>query len=104
MMNYLNTNAPAIHFRRTINSEIYIDKSMLINKLNMLIGTGKCYVCVTRPRRFGKTINANMLGAYYTRGIQSEALFSELEIAKRESYEKHLNQHNVIYIDFFFAI
>lgn len=100
MMNYLNTNAPAIHFRRTINSEIYIDKSMLINKLNMLIGTGKCYVCVTRPRRFGKTINANMLGAYYTRGIQSEALFSELEIAKRESYEKHLNQHNVIYIDF----
>lgn len=99
-MNYLNTNAPAIHFRRTINSDIYIDKSLLIEKLNMLIGTGKCYICVTRPRRFGKTINANMLGAYYTKGIQSEELFSALEISKRESYMQHLNQHNVFYIDF----
>ena len=99
-MNYLNTNAPAIHFRKTINCDIYIDKSLLIDKLNLLIGTGKCYVCVTRPRRFGKTINANMLGAYYTKGLQSEELFTELKIATKESYKKHLNQHNVIYVDF----
>lgn len=99
-MNYLNTNAPAIHFQKTRNNEIYVDKSLLIDKLNTLIGTGKAYVCVTRPRRFGKTINANMLGAYYTKGLQTGELFAELEITKRESYKRHLNQHNVIYIDF----
>lgn len=99
-MNYLNTNAPAIHFQKTRNNEIYVDKSLLIDRLNALIDTGKCYVCVTRPRRFGKTINANMLGAYYTKELQSEELFSELEITKRKSYKQHLNQHNVIYIDF----
>ena len=99
-MNYLNTNSPIIHFRKNINSEIYVDKSLMIDKLNQYIGTGRCYICVTRPRRFGKTINANMLGAYYTKNMQSESLFSALEISKKDSYMKHINKHNVIYIDF----
>lgn len=77
-----------------------MDKSLLIKPLNALIGTDECYVCITRPRRFGKTVNANMLGAYYTKGYDSRELFSGLAIAKEEVYLQHLNQHNVIYIDF----
>lgn len=99
-MNYLNVKAPSILFRKTLNSEIYVDKSLLIQKLNKAINTQQCYICVTRPRRFGKTINANMLGAYYTKGYDSHPLFDHLNIAKTASYEKHLNQHHVIYINF----
>lgn len=99
-MNYLNTQYPRIHFRKVLNQQIYVDKSMLIHQLNMLAGTNDCYVCVTRPRRFGKTINANMLGAYYTKGYDSRSLFDELRISEALTYQKHLNAYNVIYIDF----
>lgn len=99
-LNYLNTQYPRIHFRKVLNQQIYVDKSMLIHQLNMLAGTNDCYVCVTRPRRFGKTINANMLGAYYTKGYDSQSLFDKLRISEALTYQKHLNAYNVIYIDF----
>ena len=100
IMNYLNTKKPVIHFKETINSRIYVDKSLLIAKLAPLLNTRDKYVCITRPRRFGKSINANMLGAYYTKGLDTHQMFSHLAVAKEESYTKHLNKHNVIYIDF----
>lgn len=99
-MNYLNTPYPMIHFRKVRNQKIYVDKSMMISRLNRLIGTNDCYVCITRPRRFGKTTNANMLGAYYTKDLDSHALFDQLSIAADQTYEEHLNKHHVIYIDF----
>ena len=74
-MNYLNANSSKINFQKTLKRKIYVDKSLLIEPLNELIGTDECYICITRPRRFGKTINANMLGAYYTRGLDSGELF-----------------------------
>ena len=61
-MYYLNTNAQIILFQDTLNSEIYVDKSMLIEKISPMIRTNSKYICITRPRRFGKTVNANMLG------------------------------------------
>ena len=99
-MFYLNTNVSAIQFQKVINSEPYVDKSGLIDPLNKLIGTANCYVCITRPRRFGKTINAHMLGAYYTKGQNNKNMFDSLIISNKPSYEKHLNLHNVIFIDF----
>ena len=68
-MYYLDTNNPVELFKRVLKNKIYVDKSMLINKLNDFIGSEDCYFCITRPRRFGKTINANMLGAYYTNSL-----------------------------------
>lgn len=99
-MYYLNSNAQYILFQEAVNSEIYVDKSLLIDKVTKAIRTSGKYICITRPRRFGKTVNANMLGAYYTIGYDSHNLFDELAIARTESYEKHINQHNVIHIDF----
>lgn len=52
-MYYLDTNSPIIRFEKTLQNKIYVDKSMLIHKLNEIVGTGDCYVCITRPRRFG---------------------------------------------------
>ncbi len=99
-MNYLNTDLPLRSFRRTLKGKIYVDKSGLIEPLNELVGTEACYICITRPRRFGKTINANMLGAYYTKGYDSRDIFRDLHISHSKSYEEHLNRHNVIHIDF----
>lgn len=99
-MYHLNTNIPITNFRKILKRKIYVDKSLLIAHLNPLIGTNECFVCITRPRRFGKTINATMLGAYYTKGFDGDELFQCLKISREKTYREHLNQHNVIYIDF----
>ena len=61
---YLNTNTPFAMFREMRNSEIFVDKTLLLEKISANIHTSSKYICITRPRRFGKTINAHMLGAY----------------------------------------
>ena len=99
-MYYLDTEIPLALFQRVLKRKIYVDKSLLIDKLNDVIGTDECYYCITRPRRFGKTINANMLGAYYTQGFDTHDLFKDLKIAQTASYEEHINQYHVVYIDF----
>lgn len=99
-MFYLNTNTASILFQKTLRRSTYVDKSMLISHLNKRIGTDNCFICITRPRRFGKIINANMLGAYYTINQDNHTMFDSLAIAKDPSYTEHLNQHNVIQVDF----
>ena len=98
-MNYLNTNGPYLLFRDAVNSEIFVDKSLLIDKVSGKIRTGNKYLCITRPRRFGKSMNAYMLGAYYTKGTDSAGLFDGLEIARTVDYGKHRNRYNVVFAD-----
>lgn len=98
-MIYLNTDGSCLLFRDAVNSEIFVDKSMLIQKVSSNIRTGNRYLCITRPRRFGKSMNAHMLGAYYTKGIDSSGLFDHLKIAKTKEYPEHRNSHNVIFAD-----
>ena len=86
-------------FKRAFNSKIYVDKSELITYTNQIMNTNDQYLCVSRPRRFGKSTDANMLVAYYSKGCDSHELFDCLKISKTENYEKHLNQHNVIYLN-----
>lgn len=81
------------------NSEIYVDKSELIKKCNQRIKTLDKFMAVTRPRRFGKTMALSMLNAYYSKGCDSKELFSDLAISNDPSFEKHLNKHNVIWLD-----
>lgn len=80
-------------------SDIYIDKSMLISKTNEVYRTEKRFICVSRPRRFGKSMAANMLSAYYSYGCDSAALFSGLKIEGDRSFKNHLNRHHVIRLD-----
>ena len=86
-------------FLRALNSKIYIDKSELISYTNSIMNTEQQFVCSSRPRRFGKSMAANMLTAYYSRGCDSGELFQNLKIAKSESFEKHLNKYNVIHLN-----
>ena len=83
-------------FQETINSEIYVDKTELIAYTNRKIHTEQKYICVSRPRRFGKSVAAKMLEAYYSRGCDSKELFRKYKIAKCDSFEKHLNKYDVI--------
>ena len=85
-------------FRSTRNSE-YVDKSGLIAIVNSTLFTQQRFSCVTRCRRFGKTMAAEMLQAYFDHSCDSRSLFADLEIAQHPSFEKHLNKYPVIYLD-----
>lgn len=92
-------NPDNIDFKKALNSEIYIDKTELMLYTNKVINTEQQYICVSRPRRFGKSMAANMLTAYYSRGCDSREMFSKYKIARADSFEKHLNKYNVIHIN-----
>ncbi|MCU6720419.1 ATP-binding protein [Porcipelethomonas ammoniilytica] len=94
---YLNPSN--IDFQQALNSKIYVDKSMLIDYSNSVIYTEQKFICVSRPRRFGKSMAANMLTAYYSRGCNSDEMFSNLKISRADTFEKHLNKYNVIHIN-----
>jgi len=82
-----------------LRSKIYVDKSELITYTNDVIDSELGYLCVSRPRRFGKSTAANMLCAYYTKDADSELLFQHQKIALSPSFHEHLNKHNVIMLN-----
>ena len=86
-------------FQVALNSRIYVDKTGMIEYTNSVLNTSDAYICNSRPRRFGKSITANMLAAYYSRGCDSEKMFSELEIVRNPDFKKHLNRYDVIHLD-----
>ena len=94
---YLNPGN--VDFQKSLNSEIYIDKTELIAYTNKKLNTEQGYICVSRPRRFGKSMAANMLTAYYSRGCDSREMFQGLKIAKHTGFEEHLNQYNVVHLN-----
>lgn len=86
-------------FAESVNSQIYIDKSELIEYTNSVINTMQKYICVSRPRRFGKSIAANMLAAYYGMGDDSHCIFDRLKIKNSSDYEKYINKFDVIFMN-----
>ncbi len=94
---YLNPGN--ISFRKSINSEIYVDKTELIAVTNRYLDTNEGYFCVSRPRRFGKSMALQMLAAYYSCGCDSRELFAGFKIAQDKDFEKYLNHYDVIYLN-----
>ena len=86
-------------FQVALNSEIYIDKTGLLTYTNKVMNTLQGYICNSRPRRFGKSITADMLTAYYSKGCDSEQMFSGLEISQSPDFKEHLNRYDVIHWD-----
>lgn len=87
-------------FQEIVGMDYFVDKSRILEDIVPLIGTANKYLCITRPRRFGKTIMANMIASYLSAGVQSDPVFSGLYVGKSEFYSRHLNRHHVIFIDF----
>ena len=94
---YLNVGNES--FQESLNSFIYVDKSPLIEILNKSIKTKNKYFCLSRPRRFGKSVTAQMICSYYAKGQDCSPLFDNLKIASFDDYKKHLNQYDVISIN-----
>ncbi len=87
-----------VDFMRVKKSN-FVDKSGLLNVLNENMDTENSFMCISRPRRFGKSVAAKMAYAYYDRSAKSDDLFADLEIAKSPDYKTHLNKYPTIYID-----
>jgi len=94
---YLNPKNKS--FWEAARSEIYVDKTGLIAYTNKRINTEQKYICVSRPRRFGKTMALNMLTAYYSRGCDSRDLFAGRKIEQNREFKEHLNRYDVIYLN-----
>ena len=111
---YLNSRKSGSVFRRTAQSRYFVDKTAILDELiptveqkktaedGQELGSGRDirYICITRPRRFGKTVMASMIASYFGKGEPSREAFQGLEIGKSARFEEHLNRHNVIYISF----
>ncbi len=93
---YLNVGKDG--FRESVASSIYVDKTGFIAETNMLLGTEQKYVCISRPRRFGKSMTAKMLAAYYGKE-ESRELFQGRAIESHKTFEAHLNKYNVIFLN-----
>ena len=83
----------------SVRNTNFVDKSMLIEEVNSVMLTENRYMCVTRARRFGKSVAVKMLNAYYDRSCESRSLFEGLEISKQADFEKNLNRFPVLYLD-----
>ena len=86
-------------FTQAKNTEIYIDKTGLIEFLNKKLSTENKCIAVSHARRFGKSHAAGMIDAYYSLGCDSTTLFEHTEIASRKDYKKYINKYNVIHLD-----
>ena len=94
---YVNPNNDGL--KQSLNSKIYVDKSGMIEVTNSLLDTRQNCMCISRPRRFGKSMNIDLLIAYYSKGCDSKELFGNLKIAQNSDFEKHLNKYNVIWLN-----
>ncbi len=97
---FLNSRVPFEAYRLVTRDAYFIDKTALLGELISALGTEKRFFCITRPRRFGKSVMANMAGAFFGKAAEAEGVFDRLNIALAPEYREHVSRHNVIYIDF----
>lgn len=111
---YLNSKRPRNNYLEIVKSDYFTDKTMILEELLPIVGAGEAlnggdsekagqsnkYICITRPRRFGKTVTANMIAAFFEKGYDGHGIFDRLAVSACKQYEEHLNRHNVIYISF----
>lgn len=97
---YLNSKTGYALYLNETRKPYFVDKSGMLAELAQLIECGGGYICLTRPRRFGKTVTANMIAAYFGKGADSRDIFEHLEIGKQKNWEKYRNQYDVIHISF----
>ncbi len=86
-------------FWESVRSEIYVDKTGLIAETNKCINTEQKFLCVSRPRRFGKSMTLKMLAAYYSCGCNSKELFAGRSITENPTYKEHLNRYDVVFLN-----
>lgn len=98
---FLNTNTPSEAYQAIASTRFFVDKTWLIHDiLESLELDNQRYICITRPRRFGKTVMANMIGAFFGKMTDTKSIFNPLAIAKSDYYQKYRNSCDIFFIDF----
>jgi hypothetical protein len=100
MGTYLNNKTAYFSYKKVFDSPYFVDKTALLTNLIPRINKSESYICITRPRRFGKSVMANMIASFFSKGCDSKEIFDKLEISDSDYYEENLNQYNVISISF----
>ena len=97
---YLNSEAAYTLYKNETKKPYFVDKSLLLEELFPLVETGTNYICITRPRRFGKTVMANMIASFFSKAHDAADIFDSLAISRKEGYSSYRNQYAVIHISF----
>ena len=97
---YLNSKTAYILYKDETQNPYFVDKSRMLEELFPLVSSGNNHICITRPRRFGKTVMANMIAAYFSRGCDASDIFCNLAVAHSTEYDKYRNKFSVIHISF----
>ena len=100
MGRYLNSSTSYVLYKGQTEQPYFVDKSQMLSELFPFLDSGNTHICITRPRRFGKTVMANMITAFLGKKQDSDSIFKSLKISQNDLYSKYRNQYNVISIDF----
>lgn len=100
MGRYLNSSTSYVLYKGQTEQPYFVDKSQMLSELFPFLDAGNTHICITRPRRFGKTVMANMITAFLGKKQDSDSIFQSLKISQNNLYNKYRNQYNVILIDF----
>lgn len=100
MGTYLNSITPYTLYKSESLSPYFVDKTLMLRELFPYVSAGNRHICITRPRRFGKTIMANMISSFFQKASDSSEVFDSLAISQVDDYRRYKNQYNVIRIDF----
>ena len=100
MGTYLNSITPYTLYKSESLSPYFVDKTLMLSELFPYVSAGNRHICITRPRRFGKTIMANMISSFFQKASDSSDVFDSLAISQVDDYRRYKNQYNVIRIDF----
>ena len=100
MGTYLNSITPYTLYKSESLSPYFVDKTLMLRELLPYVSAGNRHICITRPRRFGKTIMANMISSFFQKASDSSDVFDSLAISQVDDYRRYKNQYNVIRIDF----
>lgn len=100
MGTYLNSITPYTLYKSESLSPYFVDKTLMLRELFPYVSAGNRHICITRPRRFGKTIMANMISSFFQKASDSSDVFDNLAISQVDDYRRYKNQYNVIRIDF----
>lgn len=97
---YLNSKAAYILYKGETQNPFFVDKSQMLEELFPLVRRGNSHICITRPRRFGKTVMANMIATYFSKGCDANDIFQNLAVAQSPEYDRYRNKFSVIHISF----
>lgn len=97
---YLNSRTASSLYRNEVGQTYFVDKTEMLKELFPLVKAGNKHICLTRPRRFGKTIMANMIASFFSKACDTKALFDHLAVAEAEEYETYRNKYDVVHISF----